>query len=276
MIRRLKPNCEPPSFEGYAKFDAHTAEFLGFEEAPGGPLRMWVNLRDGLPPNSRYGAGADISGGAGCTPSCLSIADARTGKKVLEFMDSNIEPKEFGTLSVALCSTFCDESGIGAKLCWEQSGPGGPYGAKIWKDHHYTNVYCRTSEMQFRQAVSDKPGLAPTRENFRMVHEDYRSALNMGYYLNSSERALDECLSFKYTSDGRGIEHSQYISSDDTGSRENHGDIAIADALSYKMIKGDVEKRNKPTEEEKAPTPGSSAWREWIDEQEESEQLVWA
>ena len=275
MIKRLKAKCEPPTFIGYAKFDKDTAEFLGFEEAPGGPLRMWLNLRDGLPPNSRYGGGADVSSGTGCTPSCLSIADARTGKKIFEFADANIEPKEFGVFSVCMCKLFCDEDGNGTFLAWENMGPGGVYGRKIWEELRYYNVYCKTSESQFRQKVSDRPGWTPQKDNKRILHEDYRAALNTGAFMNPSERALDECLSFKYTSNGE-VEHSQYIQTEDMASRENHSDIAIADALCYKMIKGEVERRiNDKVVEEDIPEPGSGAWREWLAEEEREEELVW-
>ncbi len=276
MIKRLKQFCEPAYFEGNVRYDKDTAEVICFEPSPGGPLRMWLSLRDGMPPNSRYGAGADVAGGAGCTPSCLSIADARTGKKVMEYMDSSIDPKEFGVLSVALCRAFCDENGVGAKLCWEQTGPGGVYGKKIWEEHKYYNIYYKTTEMQLRQSVSDKPGWNPTKENARILHEDYRSALNTSLFLNPSERALDDCLSFKYTSDGRGVEHSSFVSQEDSGSRENHGDIPTADALSYKMIKAEGQARSKPPEEENYPPPGSSAWREMVSEEADQPEFKWA
>ena len=237
MIRRLKEECDDPWWEGDLTYDHETGEPKELFEMEGGPIKLWCHVRYGKPPVSFYGGGADVALGTGKTPSCLTLADGRIGKKVLEYANAHIDPKAFGVLTVALCRLFCDENEEGAYIAWEHHGPGTAFGKMVWKDLGYRNLYRRTLEHDMRETESESPGWYPGGVNKLNLHVDYRAALAGGHYLNLSERALDECLAFRHTANGS-VEHSGSINTEDpSAARESHGDFVVADALSWKMIK---------------------------------------
>lgn len=238
VIKQLiDEGCKPPLMECELEYDKETGEPVKLVPTHGGRIKLWCNLdAQGRPAKAFYGAGADISQGTGCTPSCFSIWCAQNGTKVLEYQDANIRPYEFAVLCVALCRLFKGHDNDGAKLAWENQGPGAMYGKTVWDTLKYMAVYCATSDIEFRHRVSDKPGWNPTKVTKLGLHGKYRQALYERKARNRSRAALDETLNFKH--DGQGsVEHTQYKSKDDpAGGRENHGDIVVADALGYKMI----------------------------------------
>lgn len=276
-IRDLQRFCTSPYWSGRLTYDQHTGEPVEFIEVENGPIKLWLNLRDGLPPVSKYGAGADVSGGSGNTPSCLTIWNARTGEKVLEFQDSNMEPKAFATFCVAVCRMFKDEHGAGAKLAWEHVGPGCVFGGRVWRELNYLHVWCspkRRGDMS--ETDSQKPGWSPNAPgNILQLHEDYRIALYNRNALNRSWQALAETLQFKYTANGS-VEHTQFrVKGNDTASRENHGDVVIGDALGWMVAKGGMRESKKERDAARWNDPRTFAGREAMDLAERELEECW-
>lgn len=260
-IHDLKGKCQSPWWEGELQFDFDLGKPIQLIKAESietyAPIKLWLNLTpEGVPPPSKYCAGADIAAGSGATPSCLSILDALSGNKILEFRDAFIEPDRFAALAVALCRVFVDEDGDPCFLTWEMQGPGVKFCDKVLQ-LGYRNMYFRTNESTISKEVSDVPGWFPSPSNKRLLHEDYRGALYRRLVYNPSVDALDECLSFVHTKGS--VEHSQFnVENDPSGATVNHGDMVIADALAYKGAKGVKQIQLKKTEEIKV---GSLAWR---------------
>lgn len=227
MIRDLKQWCRAPDFEGDIYYDDF-GNFTSLEAREGGPLRLWCNLIDGKPPKYFYGIGADVSGGSGATPSCLSITNGQTGEKVGEYFNSRIDPKEFGILSVSLCRFF-----HGAKIIWEHVGPGVNYGLQII-ELGYRNIWMRANEDKLGNTRSETIGWNPVGMTKMLI--EYQAALRKREMLNRSARALEECLAFKYDSRGKVI-HSGISGDDFSAARENHGDLTVSDGLSWKLVK---------------------------------------
>jgi hypothetical protein len=249
-----------PTLEGDLEFDRDTGQPLVFVPAKGGPIKLWVALDAyGRPPRKHYTAGADCSAGVGSTNSCLSLCDAETKEKVLEFATPFLAPPDFAAKCVALCRWFEDRCGQGARFAWEAQGPGVPFGLKV-TELGYRNVYMRTNEFSYLKKCQDVPGWVPTPANKRALLEDYRAALGTGVFVNHSREAIEECLNFVHMPNGS-IEHAgTHGCQDPTGARVNHGDRVIADALAWKMAKevGTVQ-QNKPETSE--PPMLSLAWR---------------
>lgn len=269
VIKQLvDQGARPPIWECELEYDEKTGVPIKLIPTAGGRIKLWCNLDNhGKPPRDNYGAGTDVSGGTGCTPSCLSLWCASTGTKVLEYQNAHIRPHEFAVLCVAICRLFCDFDGVGAKIAWENHGPGTTFGKTMWDDMGYLRVYCAEGDDRFGKRVSDKPGWNPTAQARLALHTNYRQALYLRNARNHSRQALDETLNFKH--DGKGsVEHTQYKSVDDpAGGRENHGDVVVADALGWKMI--ETAARVIDAEEEQIARPGTLAWRR---EQEAKEQ----
>jgi hypothetical protein len=237
----------PPYLEGDLEFDPHTGIPTGFVRAAGGPVKLWVRLdAQGCPPRKQYAAGADCSAGVGTTNSCLSICDAQTKEKVLEFATPFLRPDEFAAKCVALCRLFASLGGEGARLAWESQGPGAAFGQRVTQ-LSYRTVYMRRNEFSYSNKPQDVPGWVPSTQNKRVLLEEYRSALYSREYVNRSRDAVEECLNFVYLPNGS-VEHTGTRDREDpTGARANHGDRVIADALAWKMAK-DVETAPAPKE----------------------------
>lgn len=269
VIGELKTLCRPPRAE-------YEMEHIGGDPVrltlvDGGRIKLWCPLdSQGMPPRAFYGAGADISEGTGCTPSCLSIFSAKTGEKVLEYENPELDPKDFATLCVALCRMFVDEDGQSAKLNWETAGgPGQVYGNKV-KELKYSRLYYNVKSSRMGDVISTTPGSNPGHTGMKLEwHSDYRMALIERRAVNRSKHALDETLNFKH--DGKGsVEHTQYKNKDrPEAGRENHGDIVVADVLAWRVIKGYTNAVGG-VEVLVAP-PGSFQW--WTDK-EKREKMV--
>ncbi len=265
VIRRLQELAQEPWWEGTIRLDKDTAEPLGFD--PGGrkSLRLWCHLQgDGKPKKGRYTIGCDISSGKGATASCISIFDVRTGTKVGEWSDAWTEPTEFAKVAMALGRAFTSESGLDAGLIWELSGPGGAFRQQI-KETGYGHVYYRPKESNNTFGVSSEPGFFMSAESKETVLQEYYYALKEGHYANKSYKSLDEFLNFRYNSRGL-VEHSGENETDNpSGAKTNHGDMVIADALSWEMAKkwgrpGSAYS-NRPEAKDDSPPLLSMGWR---------------
>lgn len=248
-----------PYWEGDLAYDGDTGRPEELRKREGGPIRLWVHLKDGLPVRSKYVAGADISAGHGRTNSCLSIADSRTGEKVCEVAVATMLPHDFAPLCTALCWLFQDEDGEPAYFAWEHAGPGATFG-KVVVELGYRAIYYRRGSLTLAGGkVSENPGWVPQNDQKRILIEDYRSALERRQFVNRCEEALKECVHFRYNAQGN-VEHSQEADDPDpTGARVNHGDRTIADALASKLMRGKMVKAQKRAQEE--VQKGTLAWR---------------
>jgi hypothetical protein len=251
--------CQPPWWEGELDYDKATGEPKAFVRNSGGRLRLWCNLGiDGRPPLGKYGAGADLSAGSGASNTCLSIAAAETGDKVLEFVDPKLGPNEAAELFMAICKMFTDEYGQGALLAWEITGPGGYFKKRLVDELKYPYIYCYTHDLNMRPTQTDRPGFHTSVKTKRLLLDEYATALRKREFLNRSKTALEECLSWRYKDNGD-VEFGGMASKDPSGARDNHGDRVIADALCNKMIR--IIGTRKPVEEKKGPEILSPAWR---------------
>lgn len=236
LIQQLKAKCSDPFWEGDITFEKETGTLIAFVEREGGPLKLWCHLRNGMPPRSTYGAGSDVSGGTGATPSCLAFTDGRTGEMVAEYANAHIDPKEFGALAVALCRAFCDEEDVGAKLAWENHGPGVTFGKTVWQTLGYRQIFFKTKELTVGQEISDAPGWNPSGQAWPTMLADFRHALQTRRMWVRSVRALEETLQIKYDVTGKLVNAKSVNRVDPSSARENHADRVVAMGLSWKMI----------------------------------------
>jgi hypothetical protein len=234
LIRHLQgAYCRPPAWRGDVGV-SDDGKVIEWAEGDRGKLLLWRPLGiDGTPVWGRYAAGADVSEGKGATPSCLTILDADTGEKVLEYADAAIDPRVFGRLCVALCRAFRQPDGTGALFAWEAQGPGEDLRAEV-ESLGYFRIYFRTNEFALNKKVSDTPGWYPSPANKRKVHGDYRNALRTRQFSNPSERALEEALLFEELPQDVDCPSSP-SRGDPSGATVTHGDRVVADALAWMM-----------------------------------------
>jgi hypothetical protein len=203
----------------------------------------------GVPLPGVYKMGADVSGGTGKTPSCIAIGDALTGKKVGEYANPRIDPKEFGTLLVALGSLFSDETGSPAEVGWEDRGPGATCGERL-HELNYPRRYRSVSRLAVGKKFAMKDGWHPEGDAKALLLRDYKHALANRIFHEPSVTALEETLKFKYDKLGKIVHTGAMENPDPSGARENHGDRATASAICWLLIKeGGLVKETKPQEE---------------------------
>jgi hypothetical protein len=278
MIRELIATwSEEPYWEGDLYYDRDTGRLspVPLMAQAGGLVKLWlVPDKDGRVPKDTYAGGVDTSEGMGNTPSCLSIVNRR-GEKVLQYVNRNIKPEDFGILAVAMCRLFCDASGEGASLAWEMCGPGDRFGRSVI-NLGYRNVFYRQNEAAgpWARKPQDVPGWFPSQNNRTLLLGEYRRALYQRQFVNRSSWALEQFLEFRYDERGN-VEFGGRKGDDYSGEGINHGDIVIADALAWKMISGSF---LTPGSKEIAPEVkvGSLQWRRDIVSQRRRLQEAWS
>lgn len=239
LIRVLQTTyCVRAVWEGDVEYDRETGKPVGLTSREGGPLKLWLTPKpDGSLPTGRYGAGADLSTGIGNTNSCLSVFNARTGEKVLEYATPHVPPEKLAPLYAAACRMLRDEYNSPALFAWEKCGPGLLFGKTMVKLGYENAYYREGGGHKFSKAAATEPGWYPTPDEKRILLEEYRAALESRQVVNYSEAALQECLPYRYNAQGSPEHPSDVKNEDPTGARVNHGDRVIADGLAYKMIK---------------------------------------
>jgi hypothetical protein len=225
-------HVRPPLWQGEVVVD-DGGNVVDLLEHRDGPFSLWLPFlagEDRRIQESYYAAGVDVGGGTGRSNSCVSIADATTGHKVAEYVHNRIGPDDFGRLVVALCRWFHN-----AYLTWENRGPGSRVGDKV-----RTLGYANFRKPKMYDAVSKTSifamGWAPERGAKLNMLLEYKSALFRGDYVNCSDKALAECLVFKYDESGE-VVHTDEVGGTGSGAKQHHGDLVIGDGLSWLGVK---------------------------------------
>lgn len=225
---------EPVSYD--LEWDKELCLPIRFHPAKEGKFKLWCPLaEDWQPLPGDYCFGADIATGNGATPTCLTGVNARTGEKVLEYVDSRIEPMGFAHLLVAVARMWKDKDGRGAKIAWETPGPGNTVTKHVLLAR-YSHVWTRKTEHRMKTETSDIPGWPNSPESMRNLIENYRDALRTRRMLNRSVFALSECMAFVYAADGYVYHTGWKDPKDPSAARINHGDRVVADALAWKLV----------------------------------------
>lgn len=200
-----------------------------------GELKLWTDIEGGRPREGFYAMGLDISFGTGATPSTASIVECHTGEKIGEFASALMKPEDFAVYMVALCRLFRSPTGDPAWMAWEYHGPGATFSAKAL-ELGFFNFLRREVSTGLFSTTSDRPGWSNQGVAKEQLLSDYRSALKSRLFVNRSESALLECLLYGRNSAGK-LTHGSKKGSGDGGASQNHGDMAIADALAWRMTK---------------------------------------
>jgi hypothetical protein len=243
---------------------------------PEGKIKLWRLPRADGKLVGRFGAAADLSMGVGASPSCLSIGDADTGEKILEYQNADQTPDEFAAFCLALLPLFPDAAGEPPLLSFERRGPG-----MIFLKHMLAGGYRRfhyeITETRLFGKVTEAPeaGWKPNLDSKKLLLSEYQISLKNRTYLNRSLRALQELLVWKYDQQGYVVYGRVTKNMDGSGARDNHGDQTIADALADKMMKQLGVSEVKKEEEDPYRSPASLGWRKRHAERQAQQQESW-
>lgn len=241
LIRDLiRKHGRDPDFSGDVDHDPE-GKFCGLRINAHGALKLWMKPLPGCFQTNRYvipsnyKVGADISGGVGATPTCFSVGDVLSNRKVAEWASAGYTPEHAVPVASAICRMFASANGEPAQLIFDATGSAGSQFSDALKKSNFRNIWMYRHELGLNVRVSDKFGWFSTGHNKAILLAAYESALRKGLLINPSEVALKECLAFEKT--GTTIEHGHSLRSEnpDEG-KSSHSDITIADALMWKLM----------------------------------------
>lgn len=196
-----------------------------------GPLRVWARLIQGrLDQTLNYIITADISKGQGASNSVLDVFCVETREKVAEWADANTPPYDLARISCALALWVGGARKNGRPLqVWEANGPGWDYGRQIVKTYKYPFYFCDRTVGAEREKRGNKYGWHSTGEKKELALGLLRRAYAHGGFINHSEEALDEALTYVYYAGG-GIGPAT-LAEESSAARKTHGDRVVADML---------------------------------------------
>lgn len=267
-----------PEWVGDVDF-APDGKLHGLRPNPTGSLKLWFKPLPGSDQTQRYlvpsvyKVGIDVGAGTGATPTCMSIGDALANRKVAEWKCATLSPERVVPVAIAICHLFTSPNGDPAQQIFDATGQSGSGYQKALKESGFRNCWMyKGNELGLNPVSSDKLGWYSTGQNKYLLLARYESALRKGLLVNPSEEALKECLAFEKT--GSTIEHGHSLRSEnpDEG-RDNHSDMAIADALMWKLLE-EAGAAREPQDRQKDIRTGDYAYGtlgellQWANEQD--------
>jgi hypothetical protein len=201
---------------------------LAFFPVPNGMWKIWCALTKGRPDQTKsYTIACDIGKGMGASNSTMSIMCNETREKIAEAADSNTPPYEWARLAAA-AYLWCGGRDR-PLLIWENNGdPGFDFGYQVMK--------LSVPKIYFDKVIGTTNEKRGKRYGWRSNPEKKAAALGMlrrayahGGFINHSDAALTECLSY-ISYEGGGIGPADLVEETDAA-RKAHGDRVIADML---------------------------------------------
>lgn len=197
----------------------------------GGPWQVWAALdaTGRLDQTKTYTVGIDISKGQGASNSVMSVLCNETREKVAEYADPDTTPTELARLACAVAVWIGGRHGL-PLLIWENNGdPGFDFGRQLVHVYHYPRIYFARQTGTIRERVGKRYGWRSSPEAKADALGTLERAYSLGKFINHSEAALNEALSYIYYPGG-GIGPSSLVN-EPNAARKAHGDRVIADML---------------------------------------------
>lgn len=279
LIRTLQNrHCRPPVWTGTLHYNKMTGTVERLAHDADGLIKLWVMPKSEREmPRIRAGAGVDISSGTGYSASCLSVWNAVTGEKFLEYQNGDIFEPDLAVFVYAMLSMIRDDRGVRPTLVWEKQF-GGVFKKRIVDQMHYSPVWMPRDEAIIGRPKSQilKPGWNVSQPSILALMEEYRELLYQERVVNRSRESLDECLQLQYTSKGVEYRAEGKRQEDGSGAGVHHGDILRADGLGVMVIKDmGFETPLAKVELDEYADPRTFDGRMKLHERAEEEELVW-
>jgi hypothetical protein len=196
-----------------------------------GPWKIWTTLVNGRPDQTRSythrrATSARVMGASNST---CSIMCNETREKIAEYADANTPPYEFARL-VCAAALWCGGRNKRPLVIWENNGdPGFDFGRQIVHVYQYPNIYFDKQAGTVREKRGKRYGWRSSPEKKAAALGLLRRAYAHGKFINHSEAALNEALTYIHY-EGGGIGPAELVEESDA-TRKAHGDRVIADML---------------------------------------------
>lgn len=236
---------------------------ISWRDHTSGKMYLWCALDGGLrPPRDRiYKIGVDVSQGSGASNSVLVVGDCRSGEKVFEYAESEIDPVRLAILAGAVGFWFVGADGTPAEIIFEYGAPGITFGQQLQR-LEYPNLYSREREDGLVPLPTKKFGVVSDEGTKQHMLREYARAVSSGEFLERSEATLKEWSFYHFSGNGS-VSCVRARTGDPSDAGKNHGDRVMASALLWKIMaprmKGGGPRGSGPIQG--PPPPGSFAWR---------------
>jgi hypothetical protein len=212
-----------------------------------GPLSIWVSLVKGRPEqNKTYILGIDISKGMGASNSVISVFCKETGVKVAEWADANTPAHALARIATAVAVWFGGKTKH-PLVIWENNGdPGFDFGNQFVSIYNYPNIYFQRQEGTVAKKRGKRYGWRSSPEEKAAALGLLRRAYDHGGFVNHSEAAINETMTYIYY-EGGGVGPA-LLMEESASARKTHGDRTIADALCLVGLEGRVVGKTKSPE----------------------------
>lgn len=236
LLKRLKE--EHASSAGYVRgmirYDEETFEPEWVDDPFGGwhlRIRPVVDASSwwSMPGFDEYALGVDVSAGTGASDSSIFVMSRSTGAEIGYFADATIDPKELARLSKAAGYLF-GSTHRQAYLVPEVNGLVGDWYLTEIKRIGYQNIYRRVGKKdERREKESKKLGFwSPPQGQGNVLGELIR-CIRHGQRKVWASIVYDQLA--QYTWENGKLVHKSEQGSDESESRDSHGDVAVACAL---------------------------------------------
>jgi hypothetical protein len=255
-IEQLMAQAWPPYHRGELDWNENSHRIRQFRSRFDGRYRFWTSLGvpelvPTLPAVGKYVLGVDVSMGMGASNSVVSVWDRLLLQRVADFVDTGTDQAALADIIVVLSRFFNDAiaiidiQGIG-RSCEKRLREIG-FGNLWYAPKSYNSAFPK---------LSDRAGFVMTPSNRLMILSEYARALYTGDAVNPCKEALKETLEFIATATG--AEHSKALrrSMNPAGEGQFHGDMVIADALAWHVLKDDARVPEREREEKMAEPQG--------------------
>lgn len=220
-------------------------DLVKWSDDPSGSWRLWMlpdeieSLISDVHARASWCMGVDLGAGVGASNSVVSVGDAFTGRKVAEYASSGVTPERMA-LMVASAGIWFGGSENPAMVLWEVNGPGEVFGREILRLGYPSLCRALSNPADvYPYEWNSEFGWRSSNQSKETLLSEYRSALATGRFVNPSEAALSECLTYCYGRNGRLISvrgHDDPESMAESA-RIPHGDRVIADALCWEAMR---------------------------------------
>jgi len=213
----------------------HRIEWLepGQNKGPDdGAWQVWMELEGSRPDQSvPWCFGIDIGAGVGSSNSVISVGNPETRTKVAELAYPGLSPERLAKVACLAGYWWGGPNGA-ALIQFEINGGGGELFAREMLRLGYP-LLCHESQQpgDIRPSNPSLYGWRNSPQAKETMLGSYRSALASGKFVNPSDTALSELLTFRYTKTGKLEAHTATVDPAADIARIPHGDRAIADGL---------------------------------------------
>jgi len=211
-----------------SRWDRDAIEVL--EDPDRGEWKLWF---DGEPDEQHtFCMGVDVGAGVGASNTVISVYNLTTRRKVAEYAEAGVGSESAAEVAMIAGTWFRK-----ALICPEVNGGQGQSFAKKLMRWGYPAIFSQRENGARRDSREVRTtldvGWCSSPERKVSMLEEYRAALAGEDFINPSEMALQEAITYDYDKSRKLVPFRRDVDPSEETSKKPHGDRVIADGLAW-------------------------------------------